>query len=159
MSAAPAMSAAFTSVTNCLRGAEPSQSNVFLRILKGEAPADVVDADDPDLFTFRDRKPASTIHMLVIPRQFVRDAAELKPRDAELVRAMTTKARELVRAEVGDDAFDERELALGFHWPPFYSVPWLHLHAIYPRSQMRRRWKRTQGSGVGCAATWVWVRG
>ena len=24
-----------------------------------------------------------------------------------------------------------------------YSVPWLHLHAIYPRSQMRRRWKYT----------------
>ena len=22
-------------------------------------------------------------------------------------------------------------------------MPWLHLHAIYPRSQMRRRWKYT----------------
>ena len=36
-----------------------------------------------------------------------------------------------------------RELALGFHWPPWYSVPWLHLHAIYPRRKMIKRWKYT----------------
>ena len=47
-----------------------------------------------------------------------------------------------MRAEVGD-AFDESELALGFHWPPWYSVPWLHLHAIYPRHDMSRRYKYT----------------
>ena len=45
--------------------------------------------------------------------------------------------------ETRADAFDERELALGFHWPPWYSVPWLHLHAIYPKSAMSRRWKYT----------------
>ena len=45
----------------------------------------------------------------------------LQSSDAALVRSMESKARELVRAAVGDD-FDERELALGFHWPPWYSV-------------------------------------
>ena len=24
-----------------------------------------------------------------------------------------------------------------------YSVAWLHLHAMYPRTEMRRRWKYT----------------
>ena len=56
---------------------------------------------------------------------------------------MEAKARALVQRAVGADAFDERELALGFHWPPWYSVPWLHLHAIYPKSAMSRRWKYT----------------
>ena len=78
----------------------------------------------------------------MIPKRFVRDAAQLEAGDAELVRRMEAKATELVRASVGE-AFDPAELALGFHWPPWYSVPWLHLHAIYPRSQMRRRWKYT----------------
>ena len=124
----------------------PSEDNIFLQILRGEAPADVVDADDV-LFTFRDYKPASTIHLLVIPRRFVRDASMLKGQaDADLVRQMEARARSLVRRQVGDDAFDEEELALGFHWPPWYSVPWLHLHAIYPRSAMTRRYKYTSFS-------------
>ena len=40
-------------------------------------------------------------------------------------------------------AFDEDELLLGFHMPPGNSVAWLHLHAIYPRSRLRRPWKYT----------------
>ena len=120
----------------------PSADNIFLRILNGDAPADVVDADD-ELFTFRDYNPASTIHLLVIPRRFVRDASMLQgAADAELVRRLEERARALVRAETGQ-AFDESELLLGFHWPPWYSVPWLHLHAIYPRSAMVRKYKYT----------------
>ena len=81
--------------------------------------------------------------LLVIPRTFVKDASYLRgPGDAELVKRMEAKARALVRAEVGE-GFRESELALGFHWPPWYSVPWLHLHAIYPRREMGRRYKYT----------------
>ena len=118
------------------------ETNVFARILRGEAPAEVLE-DGAELFSFKDRTPASDLHYLVIPKRFVRDAAQLERADAELVRRMEAKAVELVRASVGD-AFDPDELALGFHWPPWYSVPWLHLHAIYPRSQMSRRWKYTR---------------
>lgn len=116
-----------------------TSDNIFARILRGEAPATVLE-DGDELFSFVDRNPASTLHYLVIPRRFVRDASSLLPSDAPLVRCMEVKARELVRKQVGA-AFDERELMLGFHWPPWYSVPWLHLHAIYPRSACTRRWK------------------
>ena len=58
-----------------------------------------------ELFAFKDRSPASEIHYLVIPKRFVRDAAQLGPADAELVRRMEAKAIELVRASVGE-AFD-----------------------------------------------------
>lgn len=115
--------------------------NVFAKILNGELPADVVDQDDV-LFSFRDVRPAAPIHLLVIPKHYVRDASVLLPTDAPLVRAMEHEARRLVRADVGD-AYDDKELLLGFHWPPWYSVPWLHLHAIYPRSKMTRRYKYT----------------
>ena len=67
----------------------------------------------------------------------------LRGSDATLVRSMEAKAIALVRAEIGDEAFDEAELALGFHWPPWYSVPWLHLHAIYPKSRITRWYKYT----------------
>ena len=52
----------------------PLPENVFKRILDGKLPADVVE-DDGDLFTFRDIRPASQLHLLVIPRRFVRDAS------------------------------------------------------------------------------------
>jgi diadenosine tetraphosphate (Ap4A) HIT family hydrolase len=122
----------------------PDPENIFARILRGEAPADVVENNqDSDLFVFKDRRPASKVHLLVIPRRFIRDASMLEVSDADLVRRMEVKARELVQQEVGADNFDERELTMGFHWPPWYSVPWLHLHAIYPRSEMSRRYKYT----------------
>mmetsp|Transcript_79184 Transcript_79184/g.237283 ORF Transcript_79184/g.237283 Transcript_79184/m.237283 type:complete len:219 (+) Transcript_79184:99-755(+) len=121
---------------------QPEPGNIFGKILRGEAYADVLDDGDDELFAFRDINPASDMHYLVIPRGFVRDAAALAPEDSRLVERMVGKARSLVQESVGP-AFDESELALGFHWPPFYSVPWLHLHAIYPRSQMRRWYKYT----------------
>lgn len=140
---APAAASAFCLGKCAGSSTEPAPSNVFLRILEGELPADVVDGDDDELFAFRDRRPASTVHLLVIPRTFIRDAAQLQPPDAALVRRMESKARALVIDAVGADKFDEAELALGFHWPPWYSVPWLHLHAIYPRSAMVKRYKYT----------------
>ncbi len=120
---------------------QPAPHNVFAKILSGELPADVVDQNDM-LFSFRDIRPAAPIHLLVIPKHYVRDASMLLPTDAPLVRAMEHEARRLVRVDVGD-AYDDKELLLGFHWPPWYSVPWLHLHAIYPRSKMTRRYKYT----------------
>ena len=127
------------SAHRCACTGQPHERNIFARILRGEAHADVID-DDGDLFSFHDKNPASTHHYLVIPKHFIRDASVLRPDEAELVERMERKARQLVKAAVGSD-FVERELALGFHWPPFYSVSWLHMHAIYPRSAMVRRWK------------------
>ena len=92
-----------------------TKSNIFARIMRRQAPA-VVAEDQPgsELFAFRDHRPSSTVHLLVIPRRYVRDASQLTPADAGLVRSMEAKARELVRAEVGS-SFRDDELSLGFH--------------------------------------------
>lgn len=123
----------------------PEPDNIFRKILIGDAAADILDDSDSELFSFHDKNPASMQHYLVIPRRFVRDASVLTPDDAFLVQRMVDKARELVQLNAESD-FEEDELVLGFHWPPWYSVPWLHLHAIYPRSKMKRRYKYTSFS-------------
>ena len=57
------------------------------------ARREIVDGDDPELFTFVDKRPASTVHLLVIPRRFIRDASALAPEDLPLVGRMEAKAR------------------------------------------------------------------
>ena len=122
--------------------------------------------DGEELFTFHDSNPAAPHHLLVIPKVMIRDASALTHADAPLVRRMRRKAVEQMRAAVAEAeaegeaegggrgggggegagegrAFDEEELLLGFHMPPGNSVAWLHLHAIYPRSRLRRPWKYT----------------
>ena len=96
---------------------EADPSNIFARILRGDAPAAVLD-DDGELFSFKDRNPASTLHYLVIPRRFIRDASRLTAEDLELVGQIEAKARLLIQRDVGH-TFDPTELALGFHWPPW----------------------------------------
>ena len=71
---------------------------------------------------------------------------ETRRRDGPVIgesASVESAPRKTLRAEVGAENFQPDELALGFHWPPWYSVPWLHLHAIYPRSEMVRRYKYT----------------
>lgn len=116
--------------------------NPFARILRGEAPARVVHECET-LLTFHDVRPASALHLLIIPKRFIQDASQLKPADAPLVHAMHRRAV-LAASSCVDGELVESELALGFHWPPAYSVPWLHLHAIYPRATLRQPWKYTR---------------
>jgi len=119
----------------------PDADNVFLRILRRQHAADIVE-DGERLLTFHDHRPASDLHLLVIPKRFVRDASQLRPADAPLVHEMHSTAHRLAR-RLAAEAFDEEQLSLGFHWPPALSVPWLHLHAIYPRARRRWPWKWT----------------
>ena len=90
---------------------------VLAHLRRGAAPAAILD-DDGELFSFKDRNPASTLHYLVIPRRFIRDASRLTAEDLELVGQMEAKARLLIQRDVGH-TFDPTELALGFHWPPW----------------------------------------
>ena len=122
--------------------------------------------DGEELFTFHDSNPAAPHHLLVIPKVMIRDASALTHADSPLVRRMRRKAVEQMRAAVAEAeaegeaerggrcggggegagegrAFDEEELLLGFHMPPGNSVAWLHLHAIYPKREMSRRYKYT----------------
>ncbi len=79
-------------------------------------------------YAFRDIAPAFPVHVLVVPRRHVANAADLGPRDGGLLAEMFTTAQAVAKAEgvaergyrlvfnVGDDAQN--------------SVPHLHLHVL-----------------------------
>ncbi|EPS95952.1 hypothetical protein FOMPIDRAFT_10926, partial [Fomitopsis schrenkii] len=73
---------------------------------------------------FTDRNPASTHHLLVIPKVHIDNVKSLTVNDAATVRRM---------AEIGHHILDELKVPatsrrLGFHIPPFFSVNHLHMH-------------------------------
>jgi hypothetical protein len=49
---------------------------------------------------------------------------------------MVSQAVEVIthHLRVKDVVFDPSQLWTGFHVPPHNSVPWLHMHVLYPKS-------------------------
>ncbi|KAA1467194.1 HIT-like protein [Dentipellis sp. KUC8613] len=82
--------------------------------------------EDEKYIVFRDHKPASEHHLLVITRGHIGSVKSLTNDDAELVKDME---------RIGHARFDELGVSptarrLGFHIPPFNSVNHLHLHVL-----------------------------
>lgn len=100
---------------------------LFCRIVAGEVPADVVHEGETAL-AFRDINPQAPVHVLVIPRRHLDNAATVEAADADVVAQLLLTARTVADQEgvlatgyrlvfnVGDDALN--------------SVPHLHLHVL-----------------------------
>jgi len=70
-------------MTDALTGT-PAVGCLFCRIVAGEVPAEVV-AETEQTFAFRDIAPQAPTHVLVVPRQHFKDAAELYAADPRLL--------------------------------------------------------------------------
>ncbi|XP_034839005.1 adenosine 5'-monophosphoramidase HINT3-like [Maniola hyperantus] len=88
--------------------------------------------EDDDVCVFRDIKPASDYHVLIIPKRHIEDAKSLTSADKGLVEKLLTTAKELL----SKNNLSVEDARFGYHWPPFRSVKHLHLHAIAPESKM-----------------------
>lgn len=100
---------------------------LFCRIIEGEIPSDEVLSTD-GVYAFRDISPAAPVHVLVVPRRHIVNAAAVSDGDGPLLAEMLAAAREVAEKEgvaergyrlvfnVGDDALN--------------SVPHLHLHVL-----------------------------
>ncbi len=108
-----------------------SSTCVFCKICSKEAPADIV-YEDSEYLCFVDRRPVSTHHYLVMPRQHIPDPKTLTANDIPVVERMT----EIGKQVLGDREGNIDEARLGFHWPPFLLVKHLHLHIISPEGRM-----------------------
>ncbi|KAK4019968.1 hypothetical protein OUZ56_001966 [Daphnia magna] len=104
---------------------------VFCQICQGLAPASIVHQDLKYL-AFRDIKPASKNHLLIIPREHITDVRSLTVETVKIVEEMVEIGQQLVKEHLGT-LVDYR---MGFHWPPFNSVKHLHLHVIFPEQSM-----------------------
>lgn len=80
-----------------------SDDCLFCRIVSGEIPADVV-AETETTLAFRDVNPQAPLHVLVIPRAHVANAAELAAADPATTAELVTVARQ-VATEAGHDSY------------------------------------------------------
>ncbi len=102
-------------------------SCLFCQIVRGEIPSDGVLSTE-DTFAFRDIAPAAPVHVLVVPKRHIRDAAAVGPDDGPLLAQMVVTARRVAEQE----GIAETGYRLVFNVGPdaLNSVPHLHLHVL-----------------------------
>jgi histidine triad (HIT) family protein len=103
---------------------------VFCQIVAGEIPADVV-AETETAFAFRDVNPQAPVHVLVVPRTHVADAAELADVEPATVAELVRVARQIAAA-AGHDSY---RLVFNTGADAGQSVFHAHLHVLAGREQ------------------------
>jgi histidine triad (HIT) family protein len=105
---------------------------IFCSIVTGEIAADVV-AESDTAVAFRDLNPQAPLHVLVVPRTHVANAAELADREPETVAELVRVARR-VAAEDGHESY---RLILNTGPEAGQTVLHAHLHVLAGRPQPR----------------------
>lgn len=108
---------------------ETEDDCLFCRIVAGEVPADVV-ARSESAVAFRDVNPQAPLHVLVVPRRHVANAAELAHADDRGVDDLVTLAAS-VATEAGHDSY---RLVLNTGADAGQTVFHAHLHVLAGRS-------------------------
>ena len=102
---------------------------LFCRIVSGEIPADIV-AETEDAVAFRDLNPQAPVHVLVVPRLHVPDAAGLADEAPETVAALVSWGRQVASHE-GHDSY---RLVFNTGGDAGQTVFHAHLHVLAGRS-------------------------
>jgi len=71
---------------------------LFCKIVSGDIPSTVV-MDRGDIFAFRDVNPQAPTHILIVPRDHVRDVSALGENDGSILAEIVAAANELARSE------------------------------------------------------------
>ena len=106
---------------------ELDASCLFCRILKGEIPSTEVLSTDR-AYAFRDINPTAPTHVLVIPREHIESAAEIRPEHGDLLAHLFVTAQQVAAAE--DIADRGYRLVLNVGEDALNSVPHLHVHVV-----------------------------
>ena len=100
---------------------------LFCKILAGDIPSEEV-ASTANTFAFRDIQPTAPTHVLVIPRQHIDHAGELRAEHADVLAEMFATAQAVAASEgVADSGY---RLVFNVGDDANNSVPHLHLHVI-----------------------------
>ncbi|XP_068199301.1 adenosine 5'-monophosphoramidase HINT3-like [Antennarius striatus] len=114
------------------RGASGSDACPFCLIATERTDTEILLSDD-ELLCFCDVKPGATHHYLVVPRTHIDNCKSLRRDDVPLVERMVEMGRSALEK---NKVIDLDDIRMGFHIPPFSSVPHLHLHVLAPASMM-----------------------
>ncbi|HXA32641.1 MAG TPA: histidine triad nucleotide-binding protein [Acidimicrobiales bacterium] len=106
---------------------------LFCGIVAGDVPADIVHTTERTV-AFRDLNPFAPVHVLVVPKRHIVNAAEIGADDAEDVAELFVAAKAVADAEGVGGA--DRGYRLIFNVGPdaSNSVPHLHLHVLGGRA-------------------------
>lgn len=102
-------------------------SNIFSKIVRGEAQADIVYQDER-VTCFRDINPAAPVHILIIPNKEIATVNDLDDGDEALAGYMLLTAKRLAR-EAGIDESGYR-LIINCNRDGGQVVDHLHLHLM-----------------------------
>jgi histidine triad (HIT) family protein len=102
---------------------------LFCQIVAGELPAEIVHQTATTL-AFTDISPAAPLHVLVVPRRHITDAAQVTSADGPVLADMVMAAHAV--ADAAGVAGPDRGYRLIFNIGPdaHNSVPHLHLHVL-----------------------------
>uniref|UniRef100_A0A8C6SLL1 HIT domain-containing protein n=1 Tax=Neogobius melanostomus TaxID=47308 RepID=A0A8C6SLL1_9GOBI len=134
----------FTSVNHLHLHVLAPYSQIWEEVLHKFIPGGTrfVEDRDGELVCFRDLKPGATHHYLIVPKTHIDNCTKLGPDHIQLVEQMQDLGMRILQMNKVSDLEDIR---MGFHVPPFSSVPHLHLHALAPASDMCHRSIRRYG--------------
>ena len=103
--------------------------NIFLDILDGKIPADIV-YEDEQCLAFRDINPKAPTHVLIIPRKEIRTHIDIGPEDEQLLGHLHLVAAKIARKE-GNSSY---RLIINCEEGAGQTVPHLHLHLLGGRT-------------------------
>ncbi|XP_068433860.1 adenosine 5'-monophosphoramidase HINT3-like isoform X2 [Clinocottus analis] len=114
------------------RDSSGSEDCPFCQIANTQTDTEILLSDEK-LLCFRDITPGAAHHYLVIPRTHIDNCKCLQAADIPLVERMVEMGWSVLKKTKLRNLDDVR---IGFHIPPFSSVPHLHLHVLAPASEM-----------------------
>jgi histidine triad (HIT) family protein len=100
---------------------------LFCKIVAGEVPSKEA-LSTPGTYSFFDINPAAPVHVLVVPRRHITNAAEIQPEDGEVLAEMFVAAQEVARAQGIAETGYRLVFNVGQH--ALNSVPHLHMHVV-----------------------------
>lgn len=77
---------------------------LFCKIINGEIPSSKVYEDDT-VFAFRDIEPQAPTHILIIPKQHIKSAAEIDESNSAVISHIFEVAAKIAKREGLDDGF------------------------------------------------------
>jgi histidine triad (HIT) family protein len=100
---------------------------LFCKILAGDVPSTEAHSTERT-YAFDDINPFAPVHVLVIPRLHIDNAAEIRPEHGEILAEMVTTAQAV--AESRGIASTGYRLVFNVGEHALNSVPHLHLHML-----------------------------
>lgn len=117
-----------------------ADDTIFLKIVRGEIPADIVYRDDL-VTAFRDIHPQAPVHVLIVPNRVIPSAADVATEDEAVLGRLFTAARAIAEQEgVAEDGY---RLIVNCRHHGGQEVDHLHLHLLAGEALGPMRSRRT----------------